>query len=93
MRMASKSAIETVSQRDRTLAFAINDATLGQIVWRKLHANFVAWNDPDEVLPHSTSNVGHDLVAGFQLHTKASVGEGLCNGALDFKSFFFLTQN
>jgi hypothetical protein len=49
----------------RQLAFAVNDSTLGQIVGRQFHPNFVPRHDADEVLSHSPCNVSHHFGSGF----------------------------
>ena len=75
------------------LTFSIDDSTLGQIIGRQLHANFVARNDTDKVLSHAPGDVRHDLGPGLQLDPESRVGESLCNGAFDFEGIFFLAQN
>ena len=72
------------------LPLAKYDSTLGQVVRREFHADAIARDDADEVLPHPAGNVRHDKVAAFNLDAESRVGEGLGDDALDFKSFFFL---
>ena len=51
--------------RKRKSLFAKNDSRLCQIVWRKLHRNFIAGHDPDEMLAHFTRNMRkHIALAG-----------------------------
>ena len=77
----------------RMLSFAINDSTFGQIIGGEFHANLVTWNDPDEVLSHSSGNVSHHLRPGFQLNAEPSVSQCLCHCAFDLEGFFFFSQN
>lgn len=74
------------------LSFPIDDPALGEIVGRQFHANFVAWNDPDKVLSHSSGHMSHHFAAGFELNTKPRIGERLGHGALDLERFFFGTH-
>ncbi len=75
------------------LSLAIDNATLGQVVRRQLDADFVARNNSDEVLTHSTGDVGHHLRSGFQLDPEPGVGKRLCNSAFDLEGLFFFSQN
>jgi hypothetical protein len=45
------------------------------------------------MLPHPARDMGHDDMSAFDFDTKAGVGEGLCDNALDFQSFFFLFRH
>ena len=76
----------------RRLTFSVGDSTFGQIIGRQLDANFVTWNDSNEVLSHPSCDVSHHFRTGFKLHPKTGVGEGLRYGALNLKCFFFLSQ-
>ena len=82
-----------VAARERELAFAVDDPALGQIVRREFDANSIARHDADEVLTHSSRDVGHDNVSTFDLHAEPRVREGLGNGTLDLKSFFLLFRH
>lgn len=83
------------SQRkyERRLSFAIGDSTLRQIVGRQFNADFITWHNPDEVFPHSACNMSHHFATSLQLDTEPRVGECLGNSTLDFKCFFFFSQN
>ena len=51
--------------KTKKLLFAKNDSRFCQIVWRKLHRNFVSRHDSDEMLPHFTRNMRkHIALAG-----------------------------
>ena len=75
------------------LSLSIDDATLGQVIRRQFHSNLVAWNDPDEVLSHSSSHMCHHFTSGFQLDPKPRVGQCLCDSTFDFEGLFFFSQN
>ena len=75
------------------LSFAIDDATLGQVVRRQFHPHFVARDNSDEVLAHASSDMCHDLGPGLQLHAESSIGQRLCDGAFDLEGLFFISQN
>lgn len=75
------------------LAFSIDDATFREVVWRQFNPDFVTGDDTNEVLAHPSSHMRHDLTAGLQLDTESSIGQGLCNSAFHFESFFFFSQN
>ena len=56
------------------LALAKHDSTFGQVVRRELHADAVARDDADKMLPHPAGNMRHDEVAAFNLHAESRVG-------------------
>ena len=64
------------------LAFAVNDATLRQIVRREFHSDFVTRYDTDEILSHSTCYVSKDFGPGVQLDLEPCVGQGLSHRAI-----------
>lgn len=74
------------------LTFSVSDTTFGEVIRRKLDADFVARDDTDEVFAHPSCDVRHDFITGFQLDSEPSVCEGLRNSTLDLESFFFFTQ-
>ena len=75
--------------RSGELTFPVDNSTLGQIVGREFHADFVPGHNSDEVFSHPTSNVGQDLVPRLQFNTKTRIGKRLRYRAIDLKSFFF----
>src|SRR5439155_8601839 len=63
---------------------SIGDAAASQVVGRKLDANPVARQDPDEIHPELPADVGKDLVAVLQFDGEHRVGQRLDDGTLDF---------
>src|SRR4051812_2989970 len=63
---------------------AVRDATAGQVVRRKLDADPVARQDPDEVHPKLAADVRQHAVAVFQLDREHRVGQRLDDRSLDF---------
>ena len=57
------------------LALAKRDATLGQVVRRKLDAHPIARHDADEMLPHFSGDVRDHRMAAVELHAKPRVGQ------------------
>src|SRR5688572_18942547 len=71
------------------LSAAIDDAALGQIVWRHLHGDLVARENADVVLAHLSGDMrGHD-VTGLQLHAESSVRQSLDDFAFHLNRIFF----
>ena len=62
--------------RSTGLPLPIGDATLGQVVRRKLDADLVPRHNADEVLPHPSGHVGHHGVAALQLHPETRCWPG-----------------
>ena len=80
-------------QRERAgSAFAVDDAAAAQIVRRDFDFHAVTRHDSNEVLAHPSRDVRHHFATSLELDSKPSVGESLGDRALDFKSFFFLSQ-
>ncbi len=75
------------------LSLSIDDSPFCQIVGRQFDSDLITRNDADKVLSHSPCNMGHDFGSSLQLDTKPGIGQSLCNGAFDFESVFFLSQN
>src|SRR5205814_10715098 len=58
------------------------DATSLEVIWRQLHEDLVARNDPDEVHPHLSRDVRQDRMAVLELHLEHRVGEGFGDRSL-----------
>jgi hypothetical protein len=58
----------------RRSTFAVGDATLGQIIGREFHSDFVSGHDPNEKFTHATGHVGNHLVPSFDLNAKTRIG-------------------
>ena len=82
-----------IRQKIRGLAFAVSDATFGQIVRRQLDTHLVTGHDSDEVLAHPARHVRHHFISGFQLNPKTSIRKCLCDSTFDFEGLFFVSQN
>jgi len=54
----------------RSLLLAENDSCLGQIVRRKLHCDFIARHDSDEMFAHLTGNMSEHVALAWKVHTK-----------------------
>jgi len=63
---------------------SVGDATAGEVVRRKLDADPVTWQDPDEIHPQLAADMGEHPVAVLQLDREHGVGE-----RLDDRSFHF----
>jgi hypothetical protein len=50
--------------------FAKNDSRLCQIVWRKLHRDFVAGDNPDKMLAHFAGDMRKDIALARQIDTE-----------------------
>jgi hypothetical protein len=62
-----------------TLAFAVRDSSLREIVRGQLDRNAVSWYDANVVLPHLTGDVSYNPVAVLEFDDKLSTREGLDN--------------
>src|SRR6185312_11548266 len=72
-----------------SLAEAVIDPTLGQIVRRHLDHHLVAGENADAVLAHLTRGMGDDDMAiGDQLDPEIRVGQQFLDNALEFQLFF-----
>src|SRR5258707_331817 len=58
------------------------DATSFEVIWRQLHEDLVAWNDPNEIHPHLPGDVREHRMAVLELDLEHRVGEGLGDRAL-----------
>lgn len=70
-------------------AFAVDDATLGQVVGGDLYGHPVAGDDSDEVLSHLAGDVGEDAMAVLQLNHELGIGKGLDDASFGANRFFF----
>jgi hypothetical protein len=41
---------------------AVNDAPACQVIRRKFNENFISWQNPDEISPHSTGDMRQDFM-------------------------------
>ena len=73
---------------DGPLAFAKDNPTFGQIVWRQFNTNFVPGDDSNEVLSHFSCDVRHHLMAVFKFDTKLRVRKRLHNASFHLDCFF-----
>lgn len=71
------------------LTFAVDDATLGQIIRGKRNAHRVTRNNPDVVLAHFAREMGKDNVLVLQFHAEHRIGKRFANDAFYFNCFFF----
>src|SRR5215471_4803642 len=60
----------TLKEKKRKSLFAKNDSRFCEIVWRKLHRNFIARHDPDKVLAHFAGNMGKDIALTRKIDTE-----------------------
>jgi len=90
-RLASTDCKKETEKRpqNEVLTFSVDDATLGQIVWRKFHANFVAGNNSNEIPSNFACDMRKDFIASFQLDPESGVGKSLGDGTVNFVRFFF----
>ena len=56
---------------------AIRDSTLGQVVGTHFDGHPITWKDSDEELSHLPADVCEKLLAVFETHLEAGVGECL----------------
>jgi len=70
------------------LRFTENDAGLGKVVRRQFNLHFVTGNDANKVLSHLSGDVGQDILAVGQIHTKHGSGQDCRHGSLDFNGIF-----
>src|SRR5215472_1266876 len=71
------------------LLVAVDDATAGQIVWRKLDGDFVTGQNANEILPHLSRDVREHLMFIFELDAKHRVGKRLNYSGHYFDGVFF----
>src|SRR6266849_10409639 len=71
------------------LLIAVDDASPGQIVRRKLDSDLVSSQNADEVLAHLSGNVCQHLVLVLQLDAKHGVGQRLNHRGHDLDSILF----
>src|SRR5919198_407028 len=72
------------SARAKRLLEAVRDPSASEVVGRELDSDAVAGQDPDEVHPELSADVGQDAVAVFQLDCEHRVGEGFDYRPFDF---------
>jgi hypothetical protein len=63
---------------------SVGDPTPGEVVWRQLDSDSVAWQDPDEVHPQLAADVREDAVAILELDREHRVRQRLDDGSFDF---------
>ncbi len=71
------------------LAFAEDDSSLVQIVWRKSNFYAVAWYDSNVVFSHLSRKMCHNYVSVLQFYTERCVWKSFFYNAFNFNSFFF----
>src|SRR5690606_13055049 len=72
-----------------SLARAVGDAALAQVVRRQFDADLVASENADVVLAHLAGDVrGYDVPV-FQLHAEHGVGQGVDDSTFHFEAVFF----
>src|SRR6476660_4388404 len=67
---------------------AVGDSTSGEVVWRELHADPIAGQDPDEVHPKLAADVGQDAMTVLQLDGEHGVGQQLDDRPFDLDRVF-----
>jgi len=64
-------------EKARLLGLTKNDSGFTQVVRRDLHFDFVAWNDPNEILSHFSADMRQNPLAIGQRNPKHSVWKHL----------------
>ena len=73
---------------NRKLLFAKNDSRFCQVVWRKLHGNFVPRHDSDEMLAHFAGNMRKDIALPGKIDAEHRPRQNLRHSALRNDLFF-----
>src|SRR2546427_12526704 len=76
--------------RAARLRRAVDDATAGQVVWRELDLDSIAWADPNSIPAHPTGRVAERLVSVVEDHSVLAAAERLDYVALDLDLLFLL---
>jgi len=70
------------------LRLAVDDAPAGQVVWRELNLDPIAWVDPDPIPAHPPGRVAERLVPVIEDDSVLAAPERLDDCALDLDLFF-----
>src|SRR6266550_5984960 len=87
---APASSRPTPLDRAARLRRAVDDATAGQVVWRELDLDSIAWADPNPIPAHPTGRVAERLVSVVEDDSVLAAAERLDYVALDLDLLFLL---
>jgi hypothetical protein len=80
---------KTVQLRNDMSFVSVNNSAAIQVVGRKLHCDFVAGQNANEVLAHLSGDVSQHLMFIFQFHPEHGVGQRFQNDCHYFNRVFF----
>ena len=74
----------------KTLLFgAVHNSSAPQIIGGNFKLYLIAWQNPDKMHAHLTTDMGQNLMPVIQLNFKHRVGKGFHDGPLTFDDIFF----
>ena len=63
-------------------SLAVDDSAFRHVIRTQLDLDLIPWKNPDVELPHSTADVGEDVLPVFQLDLESGIWQGLGNNCV-----------